>query len=215
MASKANPFVRICGDYVAINKYIRHGHYPIPRIRSQLDRIQTYSLYADIDFKKDPHWADIIRTIVHPHWGQFQSTGKWMEIVNNIFEEYKDWILLINDNMLILAHTSEELFEKIKLIIRLCFKHNLLLKMEKSMLGIHKVKFFGYECETNKFRIDERRRQDIQDIPPPITRKGMQSFLGTVVICSGFIPDYSVRAIEDQPRISCQASSRPHTKVPT
>ena len=69
------------------------------------------------------------------------------------------------------------------------------LKMEKSMLGIHKVKFFGYECEKNKFRIDERRRQDIQDIPPPITRKGMQSFLGTVVICSGFIPDYSVRAI--------------------
>ena len=76
-----------------------------------------------------------------------------MEIVSNIFEEYKDWILLINDNMLILAHTSEELFEKIKLIIRLCFKHNLLLKMEKSMLGIHKVKFFGYECEKNKFRI--------------------------------------------------------------
>ena len=143
------------------------------------------------------------------------ATGKWMEIVNNIFEEYKDWILLIHDNMLILAHTSEELFEKIKLIIRRCFKHNMFLKMEKSMLGIHKVKFFGYECEKNKFRIDERRRQDIQDIPPPITRKGMQSFLGTVVICSGFIPDYSVRAIEDQPRISCQASSRPHTKVPT
>lgn len=40
--------------------------------------------------------------------------------------------------MLILAHTPEELFEKIKLIF---------LKMQKSMLGIHKVKFFGYECD--------------------------------------------------------------------
>ena len=47
----------------------------------------------------------------------------------------------------------------------------------------------------NKFRIDERRRMDIQAIPAPISRKGMQSFLGTVVICSGFIPDNSVRAI--------------------
>ena len=37
-------------------------------------------------------------------------------------------------------------------------------------------------------------RSDIQAIPAPISRKGMQSFLGTVVICSGFIPDYSVRA---------------------
>jgi hypothetical protein len=41
------------------------------------------------------------------------ATGKFMEIVNNIFEDYKDWILLIHDNMLILAHTSEELFEKL------------------------------------------------------------------------------------------------------
>ena len=63
------------------------------------------------------------------------------------------------------------------------------LKLHKSMLGIHKVKFFGYECE------NERRRTDIQAIPAPISRKGMQSFLGTVVICSGFIPDYSVRVI--------------------
>jgi hypothetical protein len=97
--------------------------------------------------------------------------------------------------MLILAHTNEELIERIKLLVRRCFKHNMFLKLQKSMLGIHKVKFFGYECEKNKFRIDERRRTDIQAIPAPISRKGMQSFLGTVVICSGFIPDYSVRAI--------------------
>jgi hypothetical protein len=61
----------------------------------------------------------------HPH--DFQSpfiqegtppaTGKWMEIVNTIFEEYKDWILLIHGNMLVLAHTPNELFEKIKLIV--------------------------------------------------------------------------------------------------
>ena len=63
------------------------------------------------------------------------------------------------------------------------------------MLGIRKVKFFGYECEKGSFRIDEQRRSDIQAIPPPITRKGMQSLLGTVVICSGFIADYSTRAI--------------------
>jgi len=141
VASKATyPFVRICGDYVAINKYIRHGHYPIPLIRSQLDRIQTYSLYADIDFKNAFHQVRIgpissARLSITTPWGQFQSpfmqegtppaTGKWMEIVNNIFEEYKDWILLIHDNMLILAHTSEELFEKIKLIIRRYFKHNI------------------------------------------------------------------------------------------
>jgi hypothetical protein len=79
VASKATyPFVRICGDYVAINKYIRHGHYPIPLIRSQLDRIQTYSLYADIDFKNAFHQVRIgpissARLSITTPWGQFQS----------------------------------------------------------------------------------------------------------------------------------------------
>ena len=211
VASKATaPYVRICGDYVKINEFIRKGHYPIPLIRSQLDRIQDYSIYADIDFKNAFHQVRIgpissARLSVVTPWGQFQSpfmqegtppaTGKFMEIVNNIFEDYKEWILLIHDNMLILAHTSEELFERIKLIVRRCFKHNMFLKMEKSMLGIRKVKFFGYECEKGKFCIDQQRRDDIQAIPPPMTRKGMQSLLGTVVICSGFIADYSTRAI--------------------
>jgi len=79
VAPKATyPFVRICGDYVAINNYIRHGHYPIPLIRSQLDRIQTYSLYADIDFKNAFHQVrsgpiSSARLSITTPWGQFQS----------------------------------------------------------------------------------------------------------------------------------------------
>jgi hypothetical protein len=127
VASKATyAFVQICGDYVQINKFIRHGHYPIPLIPSQLDRIQGFSIFADIDFTNAFHQVRIgpissARLSVVTPWGQFQSpfmqegtppaTGKWMEIVNNIFEDYKEWILLIHDNMLILAHTNEELFE--------------------------------------------------------------------------------------------------------
>ena len=105
------------------------------------------------------------------------TTGKFVEIVNYIFDDYKEWILLIHDNMLIIGHTSKELFEHIRLIIRHCFKHNMFLKMKKSILGIHKVKFFGYECEKGKFCIDQQRRADIQAIPPPTSRKGIQSLL--------------------------------------
>jgi len=77
VASKATyPFVRICGDYVQINRYIRHGHYPILLIRSQLDRIQTYSLFGDIDFKNAFHQVRIgpissARLSVVTPWGQF------------------------------------------------------------------------------------------------------------------------------------------------
>lgn len=97
VASKATPpYVRICVDYVRINEFIRKGDYPIPLI-------QDYSIYADIDFKNAFHRVRIgpitsARLSVVTPWGQFQSpfmqegtppaTCKFMEIVNNIFEDY-------------------------------------------------------------------------------------------------------------------------------
>jgi hypothetical protein len=68
VASKATPpYVRLCGDYVKINEYIRKWHYPIPLIRSELDRIQDYDIYADIDFKNAFHQVRLFRQTFHRH----------------------------------------------------------------------------------------------------------------------------------------------------
>jgi hypothetical protein len=53
--------------------------------------------------------------------------------------------------------------------------------------------FFGFECTKGSFKITDERKQQIQQIPRPMTKKGMQSLLGATVICSKFIPNYSVR----------------------
>ncbi len=40
IAAKATAsFIRICGDYVAINKYMKNGHYPIPNVQHELQKI--------------------------------------------------------------------------------------------------------------------------------------------------------------------------------
>jgi len=54
------------------------------------------------------------------------------------------------------------------------------------------VKFIGFECTKGSFKITDERKQQIQQIPRPMTKKGMQSLLGTTVICSKFIPNYSI-----------------------
>ena len=52
---------------------------------------------------------------------------------------------------------------------------------------------FGFECTKGSFKITDERKQKIQQIPRPMTKKGMQSLLGTTVICSKFIPNYFIR----------------------
>ena len=61
-----------------------------------------------------------------------------------------------------------------------------------SHLGVKSVKFFGFECTSGSFKITDERKQQIQQIPRAMTKKGMQSLLGTTVICSKVIPDYSI-----------------------
>ena len=56
IAPKATkPFIRICGDYVEMNKYIAKGYYYIPTVRHELDKIINYPMYLDIDLTNAYH----------------------------------------------------------------------------------------------------------------------------------------------------------------
>ena len=68
------PFIRICGDYVEMNKYIATGHYYIPTVRHKLDKIINYPLYLDIDltnaFHQIPLHPDTMEKLsVQTPWG--------------------------------------------------------------------------------------------------------------------------------------------------
>jgi len=56
IAPKATkPFIRFCGDYVTINKYILTGHYPIPHVQRSLEKIRPYRIYLDLDLVNSFH----------------------------------------------------------------------------------------------------------------------------------------------------------------
>ena len=56
VASKATPpYVRICGDFRIINKFIITNHGLLPDVQLNIDRISNYSIFADIDLKNGFH----------------------------------------------------------------------------------------------------------------------------------------------------------------
>jgi hypothetical protein len=55
-APKATPpFIRCCGDYVTVNQYIEIGHYYIPNVQHELQKIINYELFIDIDMTNAFH----------------------------------------------------------------------------------------------------------------------------------------------------------------
>jgi hypothetical protein len=100
-------------------------------------------------------------------------------------------MVVIHDNMLVLCKDCEDAYEKLMKVIRRCKERNLYLKLSKSMFGVRKVNFFGYECEGGTYSLSEERKLAVTSIPFPRDTKSMQRFLGSSMYFKPFIFKYS------------------------
>ena len=58
--------------------------------------------------------------------------------------DFKDWILTLFDNLLILRHMYDDGMNKLRKVRDRCYECNVVLKFSKSTFGFTHVKFFGY-----------------------------------------------------------------------
>ena len=210
IAPKATkPFIRFCGDYVTINKYIVCGHYPIPNVLHSLQKISGYSVYLDLDLVNAFHQRKLSQNSseklsIQTPWGQVEpmfmpegispATGHLQEVVDVIFGDFADWTIAIFDNLLVLAHDYQDAFSKLEKVLDKCLEYNLYLKFSKTWLGFTEVTFFGYHCKQGCYSITEERKEAIYKIPIPTSLKKMQSFLGMSIYLKEFVPHYSTLA---------------------
>ena len=201
-----SPFIRICGDYTPINPYILMRHYPIPQVFHQLQKIQKFSIFLDIDMRNSFHQIPIddstsaLLSIV-TLWGQYEpmflpegvtpASNILQQVVTEIFSGFEDWMIVIFDNFLVLAHTYEDAFEKFKLVVERAKTFNLFFRFQKTWLGQRKVTFFGYECSEHSFQLSDDRKAGIVNLAFPTSIKTMQSFLGAANFFSKFVPRYT------------------------
>ena len=207
IAPKATaPFIRFCGDYVFLNKYIVIGHYPIPDVVRSLAKLATFVIYLDFDLVNAfhqillGHITSAMLSIQTP-WGQFQpkfmpegiapASFKLQSTVADVFQDFEEWTILIFDNLLVLAHDYDDAYRKCEIILDRCIQRNVFLKFSKTWLGFPEVNFFGYVCTKNGYRLSDERKNALNAVPFPKNVKQMQSFLGSALFFKSFIPHFS------------------------
>ena len=133
IAPKATkPFIRFCGDYIWINRFIETGHFYIPIVRHELEKIINYPIFIDIDMTNAYHQIPLDedtseKLSIQTPWGQFRpkympegigpGSSVLQETVRTIFEDF-DWIITIFDNLLILATDYEDAYRKLDVFLR-------------------------------------------------------------------------------------------------
>ena len=207
VAPKATkPFIRFCGDYVLINKYIMTQHHPIPNVQQSLEKIILYKIFLDFDWANSFH-----QFLLHPEtsemlsiqtpWGQVEpmfmpegippASAELQAAADDIFGEFGDWCIAIFDNLLVLATDYEDAYRKTEIILNRCIERNVYLKFSKTWLGFDHAKFFGYICRHGSYELGQDRKQTLQEVAFPNSVKQMQSFLGAALFFKSFIPHFS------------------------
>lgn len=129
VADKATPpYIRICGDYRIINKYILLPQIVIPNIRHEINKAQGYYYFIDLDLKNGFHnltitWESAMALAIATEWGLFQpkfmpegvrsAPQEFQRVMKQIFDPVNDFTIVIWDNLLVLCKTLEELREKV------------------------------------------------------------------------------------------------------
>jgi hypothetical protein len=207
VADKATPpWVRICGDYRIINKYVMLPQVVIPNIRNEIYRARQYKYYINLDLANGFHNLPITKATAEAlalatEWGLYEpkfmpegvrsAPQEFQRIMRQVFEPMKNHAIVIWDNVLVLCNTLEEVAERLQQVLELCKKHNIILKMAKTQIGFTSAEFFGYLVKQHTIELTQERKDGIQALKFFKNTKGAQSFLGSCNFFKDFIPNYS------------------------
>ena len=144
IAPKAtSPFIRLCGDYRQVNPYISISQEPIPHVQYNLAKAAGFKFFVDLDMTNS--FLDLPSSLllsVSTPWGLYRpnflpegvgpASGILQAIVCNVFTDLDEWIIVIFDHFLVLAHSYVDATAKVRIVLELCMAHRLVLKMKKS-----------------------------------------------------------------------------------
>lgn len=205
-AKNTPPYIRLCGDYRKINKFLEVPKFPVPNVLDELKKIIGFKIFIDLDLANAFHQVPIdsyssrilsIQSPIGHYEPKFMPEGIspasliLMKTMLQIFHDYLDWLIVIHDNVLLLALNYQDAFEKLKILLKRCKKVNLYLKLSKSNFGVTSVEFFGYVCTAGSYRLSDKRIAEVTAIPFPENTKQIQRFLGASVYFKPFILNYS------------------------
>jgi len=79
----------------------------------------------------------------------------------------------------------------LRVVLERCHKFNISLNPKKSIFEVEQGKFLGFIVSKDGMIIDPERTQAISNLPPPYSKKAIQSFLGKINFVRRFVLSFS------------------------
>jgi hypothetical protein len=104
-------------------------------------------------------------------FGLRNSPATFQAMMDDYFREFIDegWIVIYMDDILIHAHTRQDLEQKTRKVLAKLKEHDLYLKLEKCKFAQEKVEFLGMIIMKDTIMMDPLKLAGIRDLSHPVT----------------------------------------------
>ena len=111
------------------------------------------------------------------------------ERMDKIFNDYRDFILVYIDDILVFSETAQEHRKHLFIFASLAYENGLVISKKKVEIGKSRIEYLGLIIENGRVQLQENIIKTILSFPDKLKdKKHLQSFLGHLNYAINFIP---------------------------
>ena len=198
---------QICMDYRKLNYATRKDHYPVSFFDQMLDQLAGQEYYCFLDGYSGYNQILIApedqekTTFTCPYgtyafkrmsFGLCNAPVTFQRCMMAIFHDMvEDFVEVFMDDFSIFGKSFEVCLRNLDKVLARCEDTNLVLNWEKCHFLVREGIVLGHKVSKSGLEVDKDKVEFIEKMPPPISVKGVRSFLGHAGFYWRFIKDFS------------------------
>ena len=195
--------VRICGDFVHLNKNIRRERFELPLVDDTLSKLSGASVFTKLDansgfyqIKLDPESSELT-TFITP-FGRYMYKRLPMGISSapEFFQremaqimEGMPGVACMMDDVGVVGRTKQEHDERLERVLKKLSSEGVTLNLDKCAFGCSWMKYLGHIVDAKGIRADPDKIKAVTELPRPKNVSGVRQFLGMVNQLAKFVPN--------------------------
>jgi len=205
---KSNGEVRICVDFVQLNKLTKKDSYPVPRADGPQQKLAGKKIFSKIDLRS-AYWQfpmseeSIEKTAFCPGpgyglweftvmpYGLTGATQTCQRGLDEVLKNCKDCVDNYVDDCIIFSDTLDSHIDHLQRVLGQLQSAGFTLRGSKCCFGMSSATHLGFDYSGDGIKPSAEKARAIVDWPLPTSQKEVRSFLGLANFYRRFIPQFS------------------------
>jgi len=206
VVAKPDGGIRCVVDFRAANNQFVGDSFPLPLIDDLIDRIGQAQFLSKFDLSKGFYQLKLsvesrkysafctpfgLFEFQRLPFGLKTSPAQFQYLIQKVLEGMSDFCGAFIDDIVVFSNSWTEHLQHVQMVLERLLNAKLTVKLSKCSLACHEIEYLGHKVGGGKMSPREVKVKALLDMPRPVNRKQVQSFLGSTGYYQRYVPRYA------------------------